>query len=208
MWSCKHCTKVFNFTSTSQKANHTRWCDSNPNRNNTKNLIKSQQKYFNNKLGEIKHFNVSCNTCKNIFQVQEREKQFPSKEKYFCSSSCSNFRGSGITWSNTMNKELQNYRTICFAYHQKQCVICDESLILEVHHLDENHLNNTPSNLIPLCPTHHQYWHSSHIDMIKNKILSYQREFILWWNQRESNSPDRFLAKDSRLPRADPNFKI
>ena len=48
-----------------------------------------------------------------------------------------------------------------------------------VHHYDENHYNNDPRNLIPLCPTHHQYVHSRYKDeiictideYIKNKVL-------------------------------------
>ena len=30
MWKCKHCNLNFDFESTSQKANHTRWCEKNP----------------------------------------------------------------------------------------------------------------------------------------------------------------------------------
>lgn len=32
MWTCKHCGKEFFDLSPSEKANHTRWCDRNPNR--------------------------------------------------------------------------------------------------------------------------------------------------------------------------------
>jgi hypothetical protein len=30
MWCCKHCNNNFEFKSSSEKANHSRWCDSNP----------------------------------------------------------------------------------------------------------------------------------------------------------------------------------
>ena len=33
MWKCKHCQQEFNFTSFSEKGNHTKWCDKNPKRN-------------------------------------------------------------------------------------------------------------------------------------------------------------------------------
>lgn len=29
-WTCKHCNKDFDFDNTSQKANHSRWCNENP----------------------------------------------------------------------------------------------------------------------------------------------------------------------------------
>lgn len=32
MWNCKHCNKEFDQLSASEKANHSRWCDSNPKR--------------------------------------------------------------------------------------------------------------------------------------------------------------------------------
>ncbi len=32
MWTCKHCNKQFQNLNTSEKANHSRWCDSNPKR--------------------------------------------------------------------------------------------------------------------------------------------------------------------------------
>jgi hypothetical protein len=32
MWKCKHCGREFNFTTVSEKANHSRWCEKNPKR--------------------------------------------------------------------------------------------------------------------------------------------------------------------------------
>ena len=46
----------------------------------------------NTRYGNIKDFTVSCETCKNNFIVQEREKMFPKKSIYYCSRSCSNKR--------------------------------------------------------------------------------------------------------------------
>ena len=47
---------------------------------------------LNKKYGELKHFNVLCNKCNKEFDVEEREKIFPKKEKYYCSRSCANSR--------------------------------------------------------------------------------------------------------------------
>ena len=49
--------------------------------------------------------------------------------------------------------------------------------MVEVHHLDENHKNNSPSNLIPLCPTHHQYWHSRYKEEIEQIVIDYITEY-------------------------------
>lgn len=44
----------------------------------------------NDKYGEFKKFNVKCEKCGKDFQIEERSKKFPSKEKYYCSRSCAN----------------------------------------------------------------------------------------------------------------------
>lgn len=181
MWSCKYCNNDFDFHTTSEKANHSRWCPKNSKRNNTENLKIAQTKNLIRKFGEYKDFSVICDRCGKDFSVNEREKSFPSKKRYYCSKSCSQYRGSGLEWAALRNIELvETYRTICFSHHKKKCVICDEENIIAVHHLDENKSNNNPSNLIPLCPTHHQYWHSSFKYLIESKV----RDYIRNWNQK------------------------
>jgi hypothetical protein len=95
MWNCKHCTNTFEFNKTVDKANHTRWCNLNPKagayRNNI-NLEKAVQESKNKKYGKEKEFLISCNKCDIKFLIVEREKSFPSKEKYFCSRRCANSR--------------------------------------------------------------------------------------------------------------------
>lgn len=56
------------------------------------NQKQAQSNRYNRELGELKEFEVICNKCKKTFIVQEREKQFPKKDKYFCSRSCANSR--------------------------------------------------------------------------------------------------------------------
>jgi hypothetical protein len=76
-------------------ANHIRWCKENPNYNKinkNNNISEGVKKQLNRDLGEYKEFDVKCFNCKKIFQVKEREKQFPKKEKYFCDRSCANTR--------------------------------------------------------------------------------------------------------------------
>ena len=203
IWHCEHCKEEFNYTTTSEKANHSRWCDKNPKRNDTENLKKAIQKNVDKKLGEFKDYTVKCSGlgCNAEFIIQEREKQFPMKEKYFCSSTCAHRRGLGEEWSKMRRKDpsiLEKYTTICFTYHVKQCAICDEKNIVEVHHLDENHNNNDPINLIPLCPNHHQYWHSSFKHLIEEKILNYIEKWKtlppnpnLWWENNKEKLEKR-----------------
>jgi hypothetical protein len=76
------------------------------------------------------------------------------------------------------NGGKRNYRSICFENHDKKCIICGEDKIVAVHHFDENN-NNDPKNLIPLCPTHHFYFHSKYRYLIIDKIKEFINSFIL-----------------------------
>lgn len=74
---------------------------------------------------------------------------------------------------NHPNWKPESYRSTCFLHHEKRCVVCGEGNIVEVHHLDENPANNHPENLIPLCPTHHKYWHSRYRSLVESTVLDY-----------------------------------
>jgi hypothetical protein len=112
-----------------------------------------------------------CPVCTKSFETKLNHRD----EKITCSHSCSNsyFR----TGKNNPNWKDESYRTTCWEYHNKKCVVCDESNIVTVHHYDENHENNSPENLVPLCPTHHQYVHSRFRNLVIDKIDEYVYNF-------------------------------
>ena len=93
-----------------------------------------------------------------------------------CSYSCANKQFK--TGENNGNWNKDAYRSTCFEYHKKECVICGENKIVEVHHLDENKQNNSPENLIPMCPTHHQYWHSRYKEEVYDKVMLYIKKYL------------------------------
>lgn len=141
---------------------------------NTRN-IKDFREYLEKSKINFEHFTKNgqkiqpiiekiCPICGDKFDFQIGKNK---KEKTTCSYSCSN-----TYFARKRNKpeRYKNYRTICFKYHGKKCIICGEDRIVEAHHIDENHKNNDPKNLVPLCPTHHQYWHSRYRNLIKEKI--------------------------------------
>ena len=116
-----------------------------------------------------------CPVCGELF---ETKKGHP-REKTVCSHSCSNvyFRSGE---NNGMYKcgKATKYSTICFRHHKKECIICGEDKIVGVHHFDGNNKNHEPDNLIPLCPTHHTYYHSRYKDLVEQKIIDYRQKFI------------------------------
>ena len=62
------------------------------------NATKNHYKKIN---GELKLFKVYCHKCKKLFEVEEHENKFPTKEIYFCSRRCANIR---IQSEETKNK--------------------------------------------------------------------------------------------------------
>lgn len=124
-----------------------------------------------NKKNRIKKI---CPVCDKEFEILEGSK----RQKQVCSKSCSNTYFRSGKNNGNWNENLINYRKICFDHHKKECIICKEKKIIAVHHYDENKNNNLPENLIPLCPTHHQYVHSKYKKFVQTKIDNYRNNFI------------------------------
>jgi len=121
-----------------------------------------------------------CPICSSKFEERKGNK----REKTTCSKSCSNtyFRSG----ESNPNWKEDRYRTTCFFHHEKKCIVCDEKNIVTVHHLDENKKNNSPENLMPMCPTHHQYWHSRFRSLVYKKVIEYRDEFLI--NQKKKKN--------------------
>lgn len=133
--------------------------------------------------GNLRKHQMSCR--KNPAVIQRLSRVCPVCDKVFvgtsftCSYSCSNtyFRhgregGSQYTPDEKLVEDGR-YRDLCFRYHEKKCIICGEENVISVHHLNENHDDNRPENLVPLCPTHHQYCHSRFYHLVEQKIQEY-----------------------------------
>lgn len=101
-----------------------------------------------------------CPVCDERFYPKSTD-----KVRVTCGRSCAN--------KMYPRRKKTAYRTICFDNHAKECVVCGERRIVEVHHLDEDNTNNSPGNLVPLCPTHHKYWHSRHRSVIEQQVTEW-----------------------------------
>lgn len=174
MWTCKHCNNAFDFSRTTEKANHSRHCSLNPKKAESYRQLKAiSAERHDAKFGENKEFTVCCTGCDKEFTVVEREKLFPKKEKYFCSRKCANSVGGTAKAKKYHYDEVATYVTIAWRYHKRICLVCGEDKVVAVHHLNENHNDNRPENLVPLCPTHHQYMHSKHKVLIEHQVIEY-----------------------------------
>lgn len=111
-----------------------------------------------------------CPVCGKHFSYQRAE-----RNKTCCSRACANtyFRSG----ENNPNYKGNRYTQLCFKHHKHECIICGEANVVAVHHYDNNHYNDAIENLVPLCPTHHTYMHSKHINLIKDKVDKYVKDF-------------------------------
>ena len=102
--------------------------------------------------------NVQCAHCGTEFYKSESKKKKSKSGLFFCSRACKDTAQKVGGIREIMPSHYgtsKNYRSICFAHHEKVCVVCGEDKIVAVHHHDHNHHNDDPKNLVPLCPTHH-----------------------------------------------------
>lgn len=82
--------------------------------------------------------------------------------EFYCSKSCSarsNNKNGSIGYTKyRKNKNIvrkRTYRDICFDHWVHRCALCPWEISLDVHHIDDDHSNDEPINLIPLCQNHH-----------------------------------------------------
>lgn len=95
-----------------------------------------------------------------------------------CSRSCANsYFKTGENNGNYKSDENSKYFIVCFRHHKKKCICCDEEKIVAVHHYNEDHNDDRPENLVPLCPTHHQYVHSRYRDDVIDIVDKYVVQF-------------------------------
>lgn len=171
--------------------NHERLCRENPDR---------QQANIDKALAAATKKTESCDHCSkkfskaNITRHMDSCKKNPKNIKICpvcknehaktgttCSYSCSNKffrhgRKGGTQYKDDDDLiEAGNYRALCFRHHGKKCIVCKEEKIVTVHHINENHDDNRIENLVPLCPTHHQYIHSRY----KDEVQPFIDEFLL-----------------------------
>lgn len=147
----------------------------------------SSRKFVNNKIKELNlnmniikenyfnkfHIKKVCPVCGKEFFTETSTK---ASKQVCCSNACSNtyFRSGE---NNGMYSDKPSYFRLCFRHHPHKCCICGEENIVAVHHYDGNHNNDDICNLVPLCPTHHRYWHSKYKDLIKDKVDEYVKKF-------------------------------
>ena len=128
----------------------------------TDEFKKKQSDAISRRFGPLEQHTKICKCCGTpfIFEGRLLTKEFENAR--FCSRKCANSTG-GLAKAKKHHPDSKaHYRTVAFRYRDKHCYACGHDKILEAHHIDSNHENNDPGNLIPLCPTHHKMIHSKY----------------------------------------------
>lgn len=152
----------------------------NPNSlNNLKavNSIKHECQYCKRQISHPNHRRHELTCKQNVLNQRECPvcRKMYAKHGETCSHSCSNtFFRSG---KNNPNYKGTAYNKICWDHHGKKCLVCGEDKIVATHHVNGKHSDNRPENLVPLCPTHHQYVHSRYKDMVVPIVEEYIRKY-------------------------------
>ena len=106
-----------------------------------------------------------CKSCYNHKIRKPREiicprckRKMPHHGKGLCMS-CYMFvyqyekiRASNVKRNYGIDFELYKQKT-------KSCILCGFDKIVDLHHLNENKKDNSPKNLVGLCPNHHKMIH-------------------------------------------------
>lgn len=140
--------------------------------------------YNNQSRQNKKKPNVECYTCNKPIYRNASRRAASKSGLFFCSRTCKDQEqniGGALKLDHYGTSLSESYKNVCWEYNEKKCIICDESLIVAVHHINENHNDNRPDNLAPLCMNHHSYIHSRHKGLIIDKIKK-------WHNNKWPNS--------------------
>lgn len=156
------------------------------------NLIKAREAALQKRLCSYCSKSISMNSMRkhetSCYLNPENLKPCPVcetpirnyKTSLTCGHSCSNrYTKAGPLHGNW---KASSYRSTCFIYHEHKCVVCGEEDIVAVHHYDENKTNNTPPNLIPMCPTCHTKLHSKFRYKVVDVVDAYHDE---WYGKNQ-----------------------
>jgi len=167
--------------------------ENNIRREYSKSFCKFCNKEFSNKGGGYKKHIRSCYlNPKNLNSCPVCKNPVKDKLATTCSQQCGqiyfrdkydNIRANrDMSWVKEMYGSYNpiKYTDICFKHHGKKCIICEEKIVVAAHHYDHDNTNDDPRNLVPLCPTHHIYIHSTVENMyyIKECVDEYVQNFI------------------------------
>ena len=78
------------------------------------------------------------------------------RRRRFCSISCATCHQHSTEPPTVAASRKRAHKQV-----KASCEACGVEVVCDVHHVDDNPLNNNPSNLQSLCPNCHAFWHAA-----------------------------------------------
>lgn len=142
-----------------------------------------------------------CARCNAMFVPANRNQRFCSRECAAREHSGAMLGESNPRWKDGVSaqrsaphvaRRYRELRPLVMRRDGEKCVVCDATKGLEVHHIDENPLNNRASNLVTLCRPCHEKAHFSPLSTVMSELLSIYAETPLSmtsrWRKPETSS--------------------
>lgn len=120
----------------------------------TDSYLQKQEEKTTRRFGPVENHIKTCEVCQREFTWSGRQRTKEFERIRFCSRGCANTRGGEAS-----APKLKNHITIARKHFNMVCLVCGFASVVDVHHLDEDHSNNSVDNLVPLCPNHHRMIH-------------------------------------------------
>ena len=137
----------------------------------------------------IRHAKGMCVTCyKKLvwkpkpYECKRCHRMLPHHAKGYCGG-CYNTLFCLQQIKDRKNTKYHNISPEDYKKITQKCLICGFSDVVELHHLDKNRKNNSPSNMIGLCPNHHKM---IHILKFKDKIKEQVKEAL----EKQEENPE------------------
>ena len=144
----------------------------------------------------LHHAKEMCTTCykklswkPKLVKCKKCERMLPMHAKGFCRG-CYN-----LVFHIKNIKNIRKYYNIkrnanidpeLYDKVTKSCIICGFDSVVELHHLDNVHINNSENNLIGLCPNHHRMLHHT----------NFREEVALILKEKGFNVPKGYLPDE------------
>lgn len=131
----------------------------------------------------IKHAKGMCTTCYKRLAWKPKKRictrcgrLMMHQAKGYCPG-CYNFVFHLERTKAGQRKKLHNIDNETYKKITAKCLICGFDKVVDLHHLDNNHKNNSEDNMIGLCPNHHKMIHDFRykeeiFNQIKEKLTS------------------------------------
>lgn len=145
---------------------------------------------------KVQKVELTCAWCGKKFERYPSDTKKNKSGFFYCCREHGNLHKNKLRYDSGEWDNSSNYRLKAFSTYDHKCACCgwDEDIrILEVHHIDENHDNNSIDNLIILCPICHRKITLGYyfLDLNMKELIEKERESDEYGNHNHNSKIQR-----------------